>query len=78
MVLGESGEAMMGSGMVRRLRYVGVFCISGDAEDIDIVVTLEGPLCEDVELLVVFGETFSKAVDCGLELRVSRVGLVLL
>lgn len=73
-VFGDSGEAIIGSGIVRRLRYVGVFGISGtDADDAE--VTLDGPLCDDVELLVVLGETFSKIADWGLDLKASRAGL---
>ncbi len=73
-VLGESGEATIGSGMVRRLRYVGVWSSGTDA-DMDVVV--DGPLCEDVELLVVLGEIFSGIVDQVRDLEAVRVGLEL-
>lgn len=74
-VLGESGEAMIGSGMVRRLRYVGVWGSGTDTDDTG--APEDGPLCEDVELLVVLGEMFSSTVDRGCGLEVARVGLEL-
>jgi hypothetical protein len=76
-VLGESGEAIMGSGIVRRFRYAGVLCNSGtDAEDVEVI--LGGTLRKDVELMVVFDETLSRVIDCKLDLGTSRVGLKLL
>lgn len=64
---------MIGSGMVRRLRYVGVWSSETDADETDVPV--DGPLCEDVELLVVLGEIFSSIVDRGRGLEGVRVGL---
>jgi len=63
-ILGENGDVIIGSGMVRRLRYSGV------SEGI-----LEGPLCRDTGLLVLSSVIFSGAVGCDLDFTVLWMGL---
>jgi len=61
-VLGENGSVIIGSGMVRRLRCIAVSIV-------------EGPLFEDIGLLMVFGVTFPRAEGCNPDFKVSGIEL---
>lgn len=62
MVLGENGSVIIGSGMVRRLRCIAVSIV-------------EGPLFENIGLLVVFSVILPRAEGCDPDLEVSGIEL---